>query len=270
MRTVTVAFLCGFLAAAGLFAQGEALTVDQIVQLIKEGVSEDLIVEKLRLDGCDCRATAMEIMILRGADASDALIREVIASSSRAPRRIDPTPDPRPTDPPDRDFPRAEVSSGANWLRFESGESLWGWQMEGQGNVNRWIGFFGEFSQQPGKLEFRDPFSGITLVSLDINVLHLHGGPKATFRNNAVTGFVRGGVGFTRVSIDDVLLGIVIKESATGFSWVAGGGLDVNVTPGLAIRVIQADYLGFRAPDIFGSTTVNNFRLSFGVVFKVR
>lgn len=271
MRILIVATQFWLMAVPGLLAQGDPLTVDEIVQMIKAGVSESVIMEKLKLDGCDCRASAVEIMTLRGAHASDALVREVIAASSRGVRRSEPVPERRPVVRP-RDFPRLETSAGLNWLRFESGESLWGWQLEGQGNFSRWIGVFGEFSHQPGKLKLFDLVSGITFAEFDVNAVHLHAGPKATFRNNAVTGFVRGGVGVSRFSVDfdDPASGLRISISDSALSWIGGAGLDVNLTPGIAVRVVQADYLGFRHTNVFGSETVNNFRVGFGVVFKGR
>jgi len=53
-------------------------------------------------------------------------------------------------------------------------------------------------------------------------------------------------------------------DDATSFAMVVGGGLDVRANDRLAIRVIQAGY----APTFFGSGRQDNFRLSFGIVFK--
>jgi len=53
-------------------------------------------------------------------------------------------------------------------------------------------------------------------------------------------------------------------DDATSFAMALGGGLDVRATDRIAIRIIQADY----APTFFGSGRQDNFRLSFGIVFK--
>lgn len=276
MRFLALGVFSFCLATPGLWAQGDPLTVDQIVQLIKEGVSESIVIEKLRQDGCACRAGAMEIMILRGADASDELIREVIAASSRGVRRPEAAPrtDPAP-DPALQEFPRLEAGGGVNWFRVEGGESFWGWQIEGQVNANRWVGGFVEFSQQLGDVDISGIVNGFDpsdfgVPKLDVNLTHLHAGPKATFRTDAATGFVRGGLGFSRASLSHSAFGVRVSVSETGFSWLAGAGLDVNVAPHVAIRVIQADYAGVRVSTFLGTETFHNFRLGFGVVFKGR
>jgi opacity protein-like surface antigen len=53
-------------------------------------------------------------------------------------------------------------------------------------------------------------------------------------------------------------------DDATSFAMAFGGGLDVRVSERVAVRIIQADY----APTFFGAGRQDNFRLSFGVVFK--
>ncbi len=54
--------------------------------------------------------------------------------------------------------------------------------------------------------------------------------------------------------------------SASGFSLGAGGGVDLNVSPRISVRVFQADYIMTRMPNSFDNTQ-NNLRLNFGVVF---
>jgi hypothetical protein len=53
-------------------------------------------------------------------------------------------------------------------------------------------------------------------------------------------------------------------DDAQSFALAAGGGLDVRAGKHFDIRVIQADYL----PTFFAGTRQDNFRLSFGVVFR--
>ena len=52
--------------------------------------------------------------------------------------------------------------------------------------------------------------------------------------------------------------------SSNGFVYALGGGLDINASKSVAIRIGQFDYLGSR----FESTTQKNFRYSAGIVFK--
>jgi len=53
-------------------------------------------------------------------------------------------------------------------------------------------------------------------------------------------------------------------DDATSFAMAVGGGVDVRVSNRIAIRIIQANYI----PTFFGSGRQDNFRLSFGIVFK--
>ena len=52
--------------------------------------------------------------------------------------------------------------------------------------------------------------------------------------------------------------------SETDFTWAAGGGLDANLTPHVAVRVAQADFLQTRV----AGDSQNHFRYSAGIVFK--
>ncbi|PYX81904.1 MAG: hypothetical protein DMG66_01330 [Acidobacteria bacterium] len=52
--------------------------------------------------------------------------------------------------------------------------------------------------------------------------------------------------------------------SDTSLAWALGGGVDWNVLPRVAVRLVQADLLQTR----FGDDNQNNGRFSFGVVFK--
>ena len=54
--------------------------------------------------------------------------------------------------------------------------------------------------------------------------------------------------------------------TASGFSMAAGGGVDLNVSHHISVRVLQADYVMTRMPN-FLNNNQNNLRLNFGVVF---
>ena len=82
-------------------------------------------------------------------------------------------------------------------------------------------------------------------------------GPRFASRGDTATGFVHamfGGAAFRGFEFSD-----------TGFAMAFGGGLDVNVGKGFAIRAIQFDYVPTRLFD----TWQHNIRRGFGVVFKL-
>lgn len=82
-------------------------------------------------------------------------------------------------------------------------------------------------------------------------------GPQFSHRTNHFTLFAHSLAGITHVS------GNLGKE--TGFGTVAGGGIDWDGNPVIAIRLIQADY---HTAHLFG-TFQNDARLSFGIVFHI-
>ena len=47
-------------------AQDAPITNREIIALLKDGVSEDLILHKIQTSGCKCRTAAMDIMTLKG------------------------------------------------------------------------------------------------------------------------------------------------------------------------------------------------------------
>ncbi|HYM79744.1 MAG TPA: hypothetical protein VE377_27465 [Candidatus Dormibacteraeota bacterium] len=51
-------------------------------------------------------------------------------------------------------------------------------------------------------------------------------------------------------------------------AWAVGGGVDVNATPRVAVRVVQVDYVGTRVPSAGNSHIGSGFRFSLGFVFK--
>jgi opacity protein-like surface antigen len=58
-----------------------------------------------------------------------------------------------------------------------------------------------------------------------------------------------------------------ISTSANAFAFAPGGGLDVNVSPHIAIRVAQVDYLLTKFKDDEDNRQ-NNVRVSAGIVFR--
>jgi outer membrane immunogenic protein len=63
--------------------------------------------------------------------------------------------------------------------------------------------------------------------------------------------------------------GSTVSSSANSFAMSAGGGLQVGVTRRLSLRVIQAEYLYTRLPNLFDSYQ-NSYRIGAGVVLRLR
>ncbi|MBZ5591704.1 MAG: hypothetical protein LAP39_05675 [Acidobacteriia bacterium] len=113
-------------------------------------------------------------------------------------------------------------------------------------------------------------------------------GPQFTKRTKKSTAFthVLAGVGTTHLTVPSITpvapgednVSVITNDS--GFAMAFGGGLDVNVRPHFAIRVLQADYLlthFHREPLLAGNYLINplarswqsHFRLGAGVVIKL-
>jgi opacity protein-like surface antigen len=148
-----------------------------------------------------------------------------------------------------QDTPASELFAGYSYARVDASPAddlnLHGWNASLSGNVNRWFGIVGDFAGH-----YARP-SGVSVR----NYLFLFG-PRITARSENATPFVHALFGFARAS--------ALGTTERAFAMALGGGVDFNVHQNVAIRAIQADYVLTR----FASDSQNNFRLSFGVVFK--
>lgn len=89
-------------------------------------------------------------------------------------------------------------------------------------------------------------------------------GPQFTYRGNEhVTPFFHVLLGGAHQSSSFA----GVSDSANAFAFAPGGGLDVNVSPHIAIRVAQVDYLLTKFKDDEDNRQ-NNVRVSAGIVFR--
>ncbi len=63
--------------------------------------------------------------------------------------------------------------------------------------------------------------------------------------------------------------GTTIKNSADAFALSMGGGMEVGLKHGISLRLLQADYLYTRLPNLYDNYQ-SNFRLGAGVAFQLR
>jgi hypothetical protein len=177
-----------------------------------------------------------------------------------------------------QETPKAELFGGYSYFRaddvFSEGSfsprlNLHGWNASIAGNFSRWLGVEGDFSGHYGS----PSFSGFDIPVVDSNVHFFMGGPKIAYRpdNDAVTPFAHFLIGAARLESADLGFGgLDFGLSETALAAAIGGGVDIRISEGLAVRAIQADYLMTRF-DNFGLTPderQNNLRLSFGLVVR--
>lgn len=156
-----------------------------------------------------------------------------------------------------QEAPKAEIFGGYQFLRAKTGVSglgsynFNGWDAAVSGFFTRNVGITGDFSGN-----YASP-SGV-----DVKIYSYLFGPAVRFPNaSRVTPFVHGLFGGAHISASVPGFG---SGSNSGFAWAAGGGIDVNATSHVAIRLGQFDFLQSH----ISSLTQNNFRYSAGIVFK--
>jgi hypothetical protein len=141
-----------------------------------------------------------------------------------------------------QETPKAEFSTGYSYLRLggRNGINQQGGSVSVVGNLNQWVGIVGDFGAYGGS-----GFGTFTFLA----------GPRFSARNSS------GVTPFAQVLFGGAHLGG--SEGATPFAISTGGGLDVKMTPNLALRP-QVDYLALRSNGV----TLNSVRASVGLVFR--
>ena len=165
-----------------------------------------------------------------------------------------------------QDFPKFEVFGGYSYDHRNVGNEGLGFHGGSTSflyNPNSLIGFKADFGVYHNK-SFGTKSTTFTYLF----------GPQFTYRGNEhVTPFFHILVGgahdtssFAGVSSPGISNSSV-SSSANAFAFAPGGGLDVNVSPHIAIRVAQVDYLLTKFKDDEDNRQ-NNVRVSAGIVFR--
>src|SRR5262245_17461310 len=156
-----------------------------------------------------------------------------------------------------QDYPKAEVFGGYSYLHSSvlgNGINFNG----GSGSV--------AFNPHPnfGLVADVGAYHNTSSFGVDTTSVSFLFGPKFAYRGKErVTPYAQvlfGGVH------DSSSLGTV-SASDTAFAFAIGGGVDAKVSPHVAIRVAQIDYLLTKFRD-FDNDRQNNVRISAGIVFR--
>ena len=142
------------------------------------------------------------------------------------------------------DTPRFELGAGYAFMRdTDRAESFpGGWAVSASGNVNDWIGVVTEVGGSHRSCDNceRGPFATDRFrgTDLHVTVLTFMAGPRvASHANSLVTPFAQVLLGGSHIK------GGLEWDGAlnTGFTYQPGGGVDVRVARGVAVR-LQGDY----------------------------
>jgi len=147
--------------------------------------------------------------------------------------------------------PRAEFFGGYQYTRFDGGLNANGWDTTVTGNLNRWFGaaadFSGAYKSQNG-------------VSFN-NYTYTFGPVVSLRRNETFTPFAH----FLAGGFHSSAAAGSLSASGSGLAMMLGGGVDVKVTPRVALRAIQFDWLSLHSN---GQSDNNNARISTGLLFR--
>ena len=139
-----------------------------------------------------------------------------------------------------QDHPKGELFGGYQFTHLSPDLNASGWNASIAGNLNSWLGVAADFSgayKNGGKFHTAmvGPVFSLRKSERVTPFAHvLFGGAFATGGNNA-------------------------------FATAIGGGMDVKVSEHVAVRLVQADWMLFRAE---GITDKKNARVSAGIVFR--
>ena len=161
--------------------------------------------------------------------------------------------------------PKAELFGGFSYIRTAAHHNINGWNAQAAYNVKRWFGFAADFA---GHYQTLDNNTGEPGSSLHTFLF----GPQLYDRAGRITGFAHALFGGASVGDNFRLFGQSVPGQGTSFAMALGGGIDANVDETFAVRIFQADYLRLSATSPFTNESEgrNNFRLSLGVVFKIK
>jgi len=158
--------------------------------------------------------------------------------------------------------PKAEIFGGYQYARVNIDETIDGdsvhegfnfngWNASLTGNFNKWFGVAADFS---------GAYKSIEGVSIKAHTYTF--GPVISLnREGTVNPFVHALFGGAHLSAGFGDL----SGGTNGFAMMMGGGADAKLSPHLAVRVIQADWVYYR----FEGVSLNkNVRISTGLVFR--
>ena len=280
MKGVCFVLACLMAFSAGLYGQ-EALTIDDIIGMVKAKVRSRTIVQKVTLSSMVSAPSVEDIVRLKKAGASRRVIEAVLAAPvtgpSGTPSTLSTIPSPVPWTPSSTTassepettsrestfgrlergaYSQFEVFGGYSYFRgndpVDGSFNLTGWNSAFVKNINQWFGIVVDISGHYGS-----PFVA-PLVDTQSNHAFLFG-PQFSFRAHPrFIPFAHGLFGFSHVNVG--LAGV--SNSDMGQAFGAGGGVDIKISDRFSIRAAEVDYINIRLSGV-GS---NNLRVSSGIV----
>lgn len=165
-------------------------------------------------------------------------------------------------------YPKVEIYGGYSFLnsnQFPDRENLNspGFGASIAGNVTKNFGLVAEVSGNYGQATLPGLVPGVTVPEFDTDVHTFLFGPRVTSRSTGFDVFGHVLFGGARTKVERF-------ESDTDFAMAVGGGLDINVSKPIAVRIFQVDYLPIKSDrNLFRNEDwSHNVRFQIGVVFR--
>ena len=166
-----------------------------------------------------------------------------------------------------QETPKVELFGGYSYFRTEDDRNLHGWNGSVAVNLNKWFGLVADVSGHYDSQRFRLLSSNGDIFSLEhFNRHQVLIGPRFSLRKSKrVTPFAHALFGIARdhqkITVSPFFQ--TFEFSDTGFAMAVGGGLDVEISRRLALRILQVDYSLTHV-----NFTQHNARGSVGIVFR--
>ena len=188
-----------------------------------------------------------------------------------------------------QDYARIEVPVGYSFIRFNPQHVIGSFSLNGGGGgfayyLNRIFGFQANIEVY-GSLDraFAFPSGGTAClaactINAQANLLTYHIGPIFKFRVRRLEPFAEAMLGGAHSNVYGNLLKACqlacpvspLSPHNDGYSYVAGGGLDIPLSKSIAVRPVQFDLVSTRFSNRFtsGPNAQYNLRYNAGIVFR--
>ena len=280
MKGICFMLACLMAFSVGLYGQ-EALTIDDVITMVKAKLRSRTIVQKVNLSSMQYAPSVDDIVRLKKAGASRRVVDAVLAAPVTGPPEMpasaaSPAPSPEPwtspapmassepqatsPEPTSSSLERGayshfEVFGGYSYFRGDDSVNgsynLNGWNSAFIQNINQWVGIVADVSGHYGTPS--DP-------SFDTQRNHTFlFGPQFSMRSHSrVIPYAHGLFGFSHVN--QGMAGVFTSD--IGLAYGFGGGVDIKLSDKLSVRGGQVDYINIRSSGV----GTHNLRISTGIV----
>ena len=162
-----------------------------------------------------------------------------------------------------QEWPRGEVFGGYSYSNLDTRGITHrldanGWDASATANLTRWVGL---------EADGAGHYTSLTVFGTKVPIRQYSfvAGPRIAHPFGTVTPFAHGLFGVDRVSAN--VLGSP-SGSDSAFAAAVGGGVDVTVSSGIAVRLLQADFVLTHHSETSGVVAQRNFRVAAGLVFR--